>query len=132
MKHADPDTREFTNHLETVLPVIDLPALVEKLSANRQMIARCHDIFATDSVKAVAAIRKGMAAGDSKAAKKAVHGLRGMLVTLEMRKPAGTAEALESMFSGNNFHEATFALRLLEEEMNAATREISCFLAAGE
>src|SRR4051812_34250090 len=125
MKHTGADSEQPTDPGVTGLPVIDLPALLEKLSGNRQMIARCHNIFTTDSATAVIAIRKAMAEDDLKAAKKAVHGLRGILVTLEMRRPARTAQALESMFNGTDAGEAIMVLRLLEEEMNAASIEIS-------
>lgn len=101
-------------------PSVDLEQLLDKLGNNHKQIARCLSIFEEDTPKLLESLKAGIKTKNPREAKNATHGLRGMLLTMEMHKAAQIAAVTENLALGKNFAEADAHVAILEKEIDRA------------
>jgi len=75
-------------------PPVDFACLIDKLGGNHEQILRCLEIFKADTPGLLESIRTSLKNKDGQGSKNSCHGLRGMLLTLEMHKAAATAASM--------------------------------------
>jgi HPt (histidine-containing phosphotransfer) domain-containing protein len=104
--------------------------LIGKLGGNNKQVVRCLEIFKTDTHKLLEAIETSLKNKDEQGSKNSFHSLRGMLLTMEMRKAASTVAAMEVFVEKENFensqnlfsaltNEIEFAVDYIERSMQA-------------
>jgi HPt (histidine-containing phosphotransfer) domain-containing protein len=99
---------------------VDLDTLIDKLGGNYAQIRRCVEIFKTDAPRSLESIRNGFKNKDGKESKKSCHGLRGMLLTMEMHRSAAIASRIETFIMEKKFENSQALLSLLENEIELA------------
>ena len=99
---------------------VDLDTLIDKLGGNHAQILHCLEIFKTDAPKSLESIRSGFKNKDGKESKKSCHGLRGMLLTMEMRRAAAIASKMETFIMEKKLENSQALLSLLENEIEMA------------
>jgi CheY-like chemotaxis protein/HPt (histidine-containing phosphotransfer) domain-containing protein len=99
---------------------VDLDTLIDKLGRNHAQILHCLEIFKTDAPKSLESIRGGLKNKDARESKKSCHGLRGMLLTMEMHKAAAIASKMETFIIEKKFENSQALLSLLEKEIELA------------
>ncbi len=109
---------------------VDLDGLVNKLGGNNKQVLRCLDIFKTDAPASMHVIKTGLKNQEVKEAKNSCHGLRGMLLTMEMKKAASTAMLLETLIIEKKFEIAIQLIPLFENEIGASVDLIETSLTA--
>jgi HPt (histidine-containing phosphotransfer) domain-containing protein len=97
---------------------VDIGSLVNKLGGNKQQVLRCIEIFKADVPKSLRIIKSGLLNCEVKEAKNSCHGLRGMLLTMEMKKASSTAMMMETLIIEKKFEIAAQLMPLLESEIN--------------
>jgi len=107
---------------------VDLETLVDKLGGNHELIIHCLEIFKADAPKLLKTVRNGLENENGKESKNSCHGLRGMLLTLEMHKAAAIASAMETLILEKNFETCQALLLSLENEINAAVNFIEILI----
>jgi len=75
-----------------------------------------------DSVRQIAAIREGIDNNQSDAVRRAAHTLKGTCGNLGAPEAAATAQELEKLAAGGDLSRADANLRLLEEQIQRASR----------
>ena len=103
---------------------VDLDALLSKLSGNHNQVLRCLGIFKKDSPELLERIRNGIKNKNVKESKNSCHGLRGMLIIMEMRRAATLALTMETVILGKNFETCEALLLKLKNEINTAVNFI--------
>jgi len=113
-------------------PAVDLDCLFDKLGGNNKQILRCLEIFKTDAPKSLEIIKTGLKNKERKEAKNSCHGLRGMLLTMEMEKAAATAAILETLIIEKRFETCNELLPILETEIVEAVNFIEIAITTAE
>lgn len=101
-------------------PTVDIDVLIDKLGGNYAQILYCLEIFRTDAPGSLESIRNGFKNKDGRESKKSCHGLRGMLLTMEMRRAAAIASKMETFIIEKKFENSQALLSLLENEIELA------------
>jgi HPt (histidine-containing phosphotransfer) domain-containing protein len=109
---------------------VDIDRLKNKLGGNKQQLLRCIEIFKTDAPKSLRIIKDGLRNCEVKEAKNSCHGLRGMLLTMEMKKASSTATTLETLIIEKKFEMAVQLMPHLEREINISVTLIEKSLTA--
>jgi HPt (histidine-containing phosphotransfer) domain-containing protein len=107
-------------NLDSDKPRVDVDCLIDKLGGNNKQVLRCLEIFKDDLPPSLEIIKTGLKNKEVKEAKNSCHGLRGMLLTMEMKKAASTANLLETSIIEKRFEISLELLPLLEREIEAA------------
>ena len=101
-------------------PTVDIDVLIDKLGGNYAQILHCLEIFKADAPRSLELIRNGFKNKDGRESKKSSHGLRGMLLTMEMHKSAAIASRIETFIIEKKFENSQALLSLLENEIELA------------
>jgi two-component system, sensor histidine kinase and response regulator len=96
-----------------VLPGVDLPSLLSRLSGNRELLLKLLRNFGQEWSGALEPIQTALSAGDRQHARQRVHTLRGVAGNLSMNKVAAAAEALEQALKREESHEIEPCLETL-------------------
>jgi CheY-like chemotaxis protein/HPt (histidine-containing phosphotransfer) domain-containing protein len=105
-------------------PLVDLDCLIGKLGGNHQQIRRCLEILKADIPGLLETIRMSLKNKDRQESKSSCHGLRGMLLTMEMHKAAATAANIEALASEKKFEDSGILLAVLKTEIEQAVSSI--------
>jgi two-component system, sensor histidine kinase and response regulator len=102
--HAGVTTQETSLALElpAVLPGVDLPSALSRLSGSRELLLQLLLHFRKDWSGAENTIRSALATGPLAQARMTVHTLRGVAANLSMDGVATAAEALEQALNGGD------------------------------
>jgi two-component system sensor histidine kinase/response regulator len=121
----EPDVVSATQNTTHEKPPVDLDCLINKLGGNNKQILRCLELFREDTPKLLEVIRMSLKNKDRQELKSSCHGLRGMLLTMEMRKAADTAAKMEELVTEKKFENSATLLPALEFEIEEAVNYIA-------
>lgn len=108
---------------------IDVAGGVERVMGDHGLFARVLERFGCDYLRAAAAIRAALAAGDSALAQRLVHTLKGAAGMIEARALQREALALEQALGGGG-GDCAPRLDRLDAELDRVLRELDAMLAA--
>jgi len=106
-------------------PPVDLDCLINKLGGNSKQVLRCLELFKEDSPKLLEGIKTGLKNKDRQESKNSCHGLRGMLLAMEMRKAANIAAKIDELITQKEFKNSNRLLPELEIEIEQAVNYIA-------
>jgi HPt (histidine-containing phosphotransfer) domain-containing protein len=106
-------------------PSVDVDCLINKLGGNNKQILRCLQLFKEDAPKLLERIKISLKNKDRQESKNSCHGLRGMLLTMEMRKAADTVAKMEELITEKNFENSNELLPELEIDIEEAVNYIA-------
>jgi len=100
-------------------PALDEPALVAGFGGNRALLLEVADVFLTDSVALMAAVRRAVDARDAGALVAPAHALKGSVGLFTQAGAYRTAQQLERMAKNGDLTDASAACEELEAGMAA-------------
>ena len=106
-------------------PPVDLDCLINKLGSNRKQVLRCLELFEEDTPKLLKGIKRGLKNKDRQESKNSCHGLRGMLLAMEMRTAADIAAKIDELITQKKFKNSSKLLPELEIEIEQAVNYIA-------
>jgi two-component system sensor histidine kinase/response regulator len=106
-------------------PPVDLDRLINKLGGNGKQILRCLELFKEDTPKLLEGLKTSLKNKDRQESKNSCHGLRGMLLAMEMRKASDIAAKIEELVTEKRFENSNELLLKLEIEIEKAVNYIA-------
>jgi len=83
------------SHRNSAVPAVDMVSLAGKLMGNRKQLERCIELLKRDAPASLQQLSEQLSKRNWKALKDECHGLKGMLLTMEMHSAARIASAIE-------------------------------------
>jgi len=110
---ASPNETVAATDLPAALPGVDLPAVLRRLSGNRELLLKMLRHFGQQWSGAHASIHLALSAGDLQQARQTVHTLRGVASNLSMSNIVAAAGALEQALKREESHAIERCLEML-------------------
>jgi two-component system sensor histidine kinase/response regulator len=117
--HPAPAPAAANGHLEGA---IDRSALLDRVEGDMELLGDIIELFKEDSARQVAAIREAIDTKQTDLLRRAAHTLKGTCGNLGAPEAAATALELEKLAATGDLSNAHDSLRLLEEQIQQASR----------
>jgi CheY-like chemotaxis protein len=115
---GDPGATKESPSAESGNDVLDRDALMETVYRDPETLVTLIDLFVTNALESLDAIKAAVEAGDAKALFRGAHKLKGMSLTMQGRLAAAAALSLETMGRDEDLAGAAEAVAELESRLN--------------
>jgi len=106
------------------LKICDLPAALERLGGNQDLLREAVQFFHDDVPKLVERMKNAAAQENGAELSRAAHSLRGLVVNFSAEATESAAREVEQMGQSGNLSRATKAVRRVEKEIARLTKEL--------